>query len=328
MKLGGSDLHIHPGAPPAVRVDGRIKLLKAPPLRDEETAAFVSDLAAGETRATFRRTVDGLGTFRVTAYTAQGRAGASVRVIAPPQTPDELKISPHLVALLQKPSGLLLLTGTSGAGTTTTMHALVDQMNHRTRSNIVCVEDPVERLHPAKHGMVVALEVGRDTDDIASGIEHALRMDADVIAVSDLPDLETVQLALSAAESGHLVLATLHFATVMDALERLIDAWPDSRRPAACRQLGSNLVGVHAQRLLPKALGGRVLAHELLIGVDGVRNAVRSDELEAVPQAMTIGRRAGMGLMDHAIRRLLRDEVITLETARASVRDPRVIADT
>ncbi len=328
VKLGASDLHVHAGAPPAVRVDGRIKLLRAPALPSTETAAFVAEIAKDETRSTFRRTVEGLGTFRVTVFTAQGRSGASVRVIAPPQTPDELSLSPHLVALLQRPSGLLLLTGTAGAGTTTTLHALVDQLNQRTRSTVVCIEDPVERIHSHKHGVVVPLGVGPDVPDIASGLELAMRMDADVLALSDLPDLESVQLAMMAAEAGHLVLVTLHFATVQDTIGCLLDAWSEGRRPAACRQLATTLLGIHAQRLLPRANGGRVLASEFLVSTESVRQAIRSDELEAIPQAMTIGRRVGMSLMDHTIRRLLRDEIITLETARASVRDPRVIADT
>ncbi len=270
VKLGASDLHLTAGAPPAVRIHGALKLLKAPPLSPEDCEDLVGQLVTSDQMLDFSRDhqlnfskhIDALGRFRVSIYSQMGTLEASIRASSTTNhSLDELGVPEGLWRLATEPRGLILVTGPSGHGKTTTFHALIDHVNESLRRKVVTLEEPIEHIHPHKQGLVVQLEVGSDTLDYATGLEQALRQDADVIAVAELGDLHTIAHALAAAESGHLVIGTLPTGNAEDSLSRMVEVFQPAQQDLIRGQLANNLLAICSQRLLPRADGlGRVLA--------------------------------------------------------------------
>lgn len=337
VKLGASDLHITTGAPPAVRIHGSLKLLKAPPLSPEDCEDLVGQLVTSDQMLDFSRDhqlnfakdFEGLGRFRISIYSQMGTLEASIRCSATMNhSLDELGVPESLWRLAGEARGLILLTGPAGCGKSTTFHALVDHVNTNQRRKVVTLEDPIEQIHPHKQGLVVQLEVGGDALDYASGLDQALRQDADVIAVAELNDLQTIATALAAAETGHLVIGTLPTRTAQDTLTRLIEVFAPAQQALIRGQLATSLLAVCSQRLLPRADGlGRVLACELLIANESVKQQIREDKVDMLGQTMGLSKSRGMRSLDSTIKRYLRERIITIETARAAVSDPRSIAD-
>ena len=337
VKLGASDLHITAGAPPAVRLNGRVKLLKAPPLRPEDCEDIVGQLVnsdqmlafSREQSLTFSKRLSGLGTFRVTVYSQGGTLEVAIRASATEGHEfDQLGLPPQLRELSRITRGLLLVTGPSGHGRTTMLNALVEVMNTENRRKIVTIEDPIERHHEHDKSLVVQIEVGTDVPDTETALEGFRSQDADVVVIGELRTPTEVAMALELAEAGHLVLGALHVPTAQGALRRLLDAFPVDLQPRIRRQLADTLLAVFAQRLVPRADGlGRILAYELLLVTETVGRQIREDRIGMVEQSMALGKSAGMNRMDQVIRRYLREGVITVEAARAAVHDPQSIAD-
>jgi twitching motility protein PilT len=338
VKLGASDLHITAGTPPAVRLNGRIKLLKAEPLSRKDCERLVKETVTKEQLALFKedhqlsfsREFDDLGWFRINVYTQMGGFEAAIRTSAAHTYElQDLGVPEIMRELMLREYGLLLVTGPTGNGKTTTFNALIDVVNTTARKKIITIEDPVEYRHPHKRGICVQLELGQDTPDFPTALKHVLRQDPDVIGVGELRDLESIQTALTAAETGHMVLGTIHTPSAPGTITRIMDVFPPYQQNQVRIQLSSALIGVLTQRLLPRADGqGRVLACELLVATDAIRNQIREGKLHMLHQTMQLARGShGMRTLDQDIRRYLVEGVISAETAKHAVSDPRTLQD-
>ena len=336
-KRRASDLHITQGTPPAVRVNGDIQFLPGKPLTKVGCEALVSELVDDEMRMTWRknhqlsfsRTFPDVGVYRVNIYRQQGCFEACLRTSSErAHTLEELGIPKSFGDLATRNSGLVLVTGPTGHGKTTTFNALINVINRRTPRKILTIEDPVEFRHKPEKCLVVQIEVGVDSPDFATALKHALRQDPDVICVGELRDLESMATALTAAETGHLVIATLHTPTAVGTISRILDVFPADAQNQIRLQLSSALLGVLTQRLLPRADGlGRTLVCEVLLANEAVRNLIREGRAHLLPNTMMTHRSQGMCLLDHALRDLLQRGVITPETARRNATDPATLKD-
>jgi twitching motility protein PilT len=342
VRAGGSDLHLLVGAPPSIRVHGAIRALPQPTLDAATCRALVDALLDDEHRAELDARwhaclsiaptgPDGvpMGHFRVSVHLRDKVPEAAIRVTPERvRTLEELGLPATLREFVLRDTGLVLITGPTGQGKTTTFNALIDLMNRRTHRKILTIEDPVEYRHRHERSLVVQLEVGTDTRTFAEALRHSLREDPDVICVGEMRDLETISTALTAAETGHLVLATLHTPSATGTINRIIDVFPSSQQAQIRVQLAATLTGVISQRLLPRAdQRGRVLGCELLLSNDAVRNLIREDKLHLLPNVLATGRAQGMQRLEDHLRVLLESGTITRAAAAAAANDPRVIAD-
>ncbi len=343
LAAGGSDLHLVAGAPPTMRVHGEIRSLAGEPLDKPGCDALVRSLLqhhqlealdrdwqiSVSTEVQDPRTDAVLGHFRVSVHLRDGVAEAAIRVTPRrTRTPDELGLPPILRELVMRDSGLILVTGPTGHGKTTTFNALIDQINLRRKVKIVTIEDPIEFRHQHRKALVVQLEVGSDAHSFAAALRHALREDPDVICVGEMRDLETIATALTAAETGHLVLATLHTPHAAGTISRIIDVFPAGQQDQVRVQLANTLTAVVAQRLLPRADGrGRVLAAEVLVATDAVRNLVREQKLHQLHNVMSTQRAQGMQRLEDHLRVLLEQGLIARNVAAMAATDPRILAD-
>jgi twitching motility protein PilT len=332
-QLGGSDLHLKPGSPPRIRVDGQLRAADAPELGADEVTELVraalppERLAeldeAGEVDAGL--SVAGVGRFRVNVHRQRGSLALVARRV-PPEIPslDQLGLPPQVERIAEEDRGLVIVTGASGSGKTTTVAALVDRINAQRACHILTVEDPIEVLHPDRSAMVTQREVGTDTPSYAAAVRRALRQDADVIAIGELIDAETAAAALAAAEVGHLVITTMRTGGAVDTINRLIEMFPPAKQAQTRQTLASSLRAVVSQRLLERADGrGRVVAAEVLIGtakvVDCVLDPTRLVDLLRV---MDEGTYHGMQTLDQALTVLVRDGLISVGDALAAAAHP------
>ncbi len=337
-----SDLHVVAGAPPTIRLHGALRSLAYPALTatacDELVRSILSPMQAEALRRDLHlcfthvpRGEDGqvLGHFRVAVHMREGVAEAAIRSTpAGIRSPVELGLPPGFADFAQRDTGLVLITGPTGSGKTTTMNCLIDQINQRQRRKIVLIEDPVEYRHSHQLGLVVQIEVGIDMHSFAAALRHGLREDPDVIAIGELRDPETIATALTAAETGHLVLATLHTPSAVATVHRVLDALPAASQAQARAQLAASLSVVLAQRLLPRADGrGRVLACELMIANDAIRNLIREDRMHLAQNVIITSRSVGMYRLEDQLRLLLEQGTISRHVAAAAANDPRIIAD-
>lgn len=342
MRLQASDLHLVVGAPPSVRVHGVIRHLEYPvldPMRCDELVRGIlnDDLAtqlAKDWQLCFTHAMKGedgkfVGHFRVSVHLRDGVAEASIRVTpARARTLHELGMPPILGELCLRDAGLILVTGPTGSGKTTTMNSLIQHMSIRTRRRIVTIEDPVEFRHPHGHCLITQLEVGSDVHSFAGALRHALRQDPDVICVGEMRDLETISTALTAAETGHLVLATVHTPSAIGTINRIIDVFPSAAQPQIRVQLAAALTAVVSQRLLPRQDGrGRVVACELMVANDAIRTQIREDKMHLTANVLATSRAAGMQRLEDHLRVLLESGTISRQTAAYSANDVRIIAD-
>ena len=330
---GGSDLHIKVGSPPRVRVDGRLRKLQAPDLRPVDTERMLEEVIPNELVEIFRTTHEadfayslaGVGRFRVNAYQARGTFGLVFRrVSVGAQSLGELGLPEVVGELALEPRGLVLVTGPTGSGKTTTLASMVDLVNSYREVNIVTIEDPIEILHSDKKAIVSQREVRQDTADFAVALRAAMRQDPDVILVGEMRDTETVRAALSAAETGHLVFSTLHTIDSAETINRIIDFFPPHEQKQIRIALSQALRGVVSQRLVRKADGtGRVPAVEVMVNTGRIAEAI-VEPLENPPIADLIreGDFYKMQTFDQHLSRLVRDDVVTYHEAMSASSNP------
>ncbi|WP_437497059.1 type IV pilus twitching motility protein PilT [Sorangium sp. So ce1099] len=333
VEKGASDMHITSGTPPLLRIDGTVVPLKLPPLMPSDTKQLCYSVLSEEQVATFeqRNELDlsfgmkGLARFRANIYMQRGAVAAAFR-----QIPfrimnfDELGLPPVVLDITAKPRGLVLVTGPTGSGKTTTLASIIDKINAEQRLHILTIEDPIEYLHPHKLSLVNQREIGSDTASFKDALRYALRQDPDVVLVGEMRDLETVESALTIAETGHLVFATLHTNSAISTINRIIDVFPPHQQSQVRQQLSFTLVAVMTQLLLPRANGpGRVMAMEVMIPNAAIRNLIREDKLHQIYSQMQMGQAgSGMQTMAQSLVSLYQRRMITLEEAFAAAADP------
>ncbi|MEI7905180.1 MAG: type IV pilus twitching motility protein PilT [Candidatus Firestonebacteria bacterium] len=332
VERNASDLLIKPGVPPTFRVDGLYQDHDAPKL----TAAAARELIAQmtddkqkqlfdeERELDFAYSVEGLARFRVNVYLQAGNLAAAIRVIPlSVMTLDELGMPPILKKLAEKPRGLILLTGPTGSGKSTTIAAMIDHVNTTRRCHIMTIEDPIEFLHTDKKAIVDQREVGRDTLSFNNALKRVLRQDPNVIVIGEMRDLETIAIAITAAETGHLVFATLHTGSAAQTIDRVVDVFPASQQSQIRSQLSLALEGVICQVLIPKADGkGRVAAMEILTASSAVRSQIRANDLAMIGSTILTSRQEGMQTLDYALKELVDSKTVTLEAAAAKAANP------
>ena len=323
---GASDLHVTVGTPPAIRIRGHVSRLdEFTALDPDSTRTLLYQILSTEQQKRFEvnrqldfsHSIPGVARFRVNVYMQRESVGAAFRVI-PDQikTLEELQLPTSLAQLAQKPRGLVLVTGPTGSGKSTTLAAMIDEVNRTRHEHILTIEDPIEFVHWHKGCIVNQREIGVDALSFAEALRGALRQDPDVILVGEMRDLETIAIALTAAETGHLVLGTLHTQSASSTIDRVIDVFPAEQQEQVRIQLAGALQGVITQALLPTADGtGRVAALEILLPDDAVRNLVRQGKVEQVYSVMQTSTARGMQTMEQALADLVSRRVITFETA-------------
>ena len=320
--LGASDIHLSAGMPPMARVLGALQILECAPLGNAQVRGIIdSVLPESQRRAfaegaacdfAFAASGEGLGRYRANAYRQQRGVALALRPV--PMTVPTLEsidappLLRHLAALSQ---GLVLVVGATGSGKSTTLAAMTEHINRNEAKHVLTIEDPVEFVYEPQRALITQREVGRDTPSFADALKAALREDPDVILLGEMRDLETIRLALTAAETGHLVLATLHTATAPQAIERILDVFPGEERDLARTLLADVLRAVVAQQLLPRRDGkGRVAAHEILVGTPAVRNLIRESKTAQLVSVMQTGQQQGMQTMAQSLERLVRERFI------------------
>jgi len=330
VALGASDLHITAGAPPSLRIDGSLRPLEgAVPWSQEKVTSALTSLLLPTQKEHFERELEldfaytaGGARFRVNYYQQRTSVGGAFRLIPRDIKPlEQLGVPTTLNRFAKLPRGLVLVTGPTGSGKSTTLAALIDLINRTRADHIVTVEDPIEFLHKHKKSLVNQREVGHDTHSFGAALKHVLRQDPDVILIGELRDLETISVALTAAETGHLVFATLHTQSAAQTIDRVIDVFPPHQQGQVRAQLAATLQGVVCQTLVKKAGGGRVVSTEVLFTTSAIANLIREGKTFQIPSAMQAGRAQGMHTMDQHLADLVNEGVITLEAAEEKAQD-------
>lgn len=332
LTLGGSDLHLSVGAPPMVRVHGRMQALPGQPaLTSTEIQACVYGILTERQKQRFEESreldlayaMPGASRFRVNLLWQQGSVGAVFRAIPWEITPLEALGMPEVVgSFADLPRGLVLVTGPTGSGKSTTLAGIIDRANRTRAGHIMTIEDPIEFIHQHRGCVVNQREVGQDTLSFQDALKHALRQDPDIILVGEMRDLETISIALTAAETGHLVLGTLHTSSASSTIDRVIDVFPAGQQAQIRAQLAGSLAGVVCQTLCRTADGhGRVAATEVLVATPAVRNLIREGKLQSLPSALQTGSRHGMHTLNQRLAELVESTRITLDTAREHCSD-------
>jgi twitching motility protein PilT len=316
---GASDLHLSTGEPPLLRIHGDLARIDHPPLGAAEVTALVHEIMSEPQRKVletdhevdFACELSGHGRFRVNVFVHSRGPGAVMRTI-PTHIPslETLQLPPILKELCTRERGLVLVTGPTGSGKSTTLAAMVDVINQTWDAHILTVEDPIEFVHPPKRCLVNQREVGPHTHSFANALRSALREDPDVILIGEMRDLETISLALTAAETGHLVFGTLHTSSAPKTIDRVIDVFPAGQQGQIRTMLSESLEAIVAQTLVKKKGGGRVAACEILVGAPAVRNLIRESKLHQIPSMMQTGQRLGMQTLDMAYADLLKRGLI------------------
>jgi twitching motility protein PilT len=331
VQRAGSDLLLVPGAPPAIRVDGRLLPLPQAPLSGEEIEEAVLPVLSSRARSRFAQEsvtdlsykVHGLGRFRLNLHRERGRPAATIRALPtdPPRLAS-LGLPAGAEALTRLPRGLVLVGGPTGSGKTTTLAALVEEINRRDARHIVTIEDPIEYEHPHRSSLVEQIEVGVDAPDFPSALRAAMRQAPDVLVVGEMRDPETMRIALAAAETGHLVFTTVHTTDVASAVSRIADSFPAERQNTIRQELSMALAAVLTQMLLPRKGGGRVAAAELLIASYGTRQHIRKNALQHLHQEIALTKKQGSITLEESLARLAKDGLVEVEEARARAAHP------
>jgi twitching motility protein PilT len=326
MELGGSDLHIASDTPPQVRVNGELQRLQMAELTPTETKQLVYTVLTDVQKKRFEETLEldfsfgirGLARFRCNVFTQRGAVGAVFRVIPENIRPfGELGLPQVLSTLADRPRGLVLVTGPTGSGKSTTLAALIDKINAERHSHILTIEDPIEYIHQHKNCLVNQREVHSDTNSFSNALRAALREDPDIVLIGEMRDLETVEAALKIAETGHLTFATLHTNSAAQTINRIIDIFPAGQQSQIRTQLSLVLEGIVCQALLPRADGkGRIVSLEIMIPTPAIRNLIRDDKIHQIYGSMQAGQeKLGMQTTNQSLASLYMKRAITLETA-------------
>jgi len=319
VKNGASDLHLSAGLPPMIRVDGDIRRINVPPLDHKEVHDMVYDIMNDKQRkgyeefmeCDFSFEVPGLARFRVNAFNHNRGAGAVFRTIPSEILSLEQLNAPQMFKdISDYPRGVVLVTGPTGSGKSTTLAAMVNHKNETEYGHILTVEDPIEFVHESKKCLINQREVHRDTLGFNEALRSALREDPDVILVGELRDLETIRLALSAAETGHLVFGTLHTSSAAKTIDRIVDVFPAAEKDMIRAMLSESLRAVISQTLLKKKGGGRVAAHEIMIGTPAIRNLIRENKIAQMYSAIQTGQQFGMQTLDQNLLQLVQKGVV------------------
>ena len=332
IKQRASDIHLTEHSPPILRIDGELTSTAMAPLTRAQLKRLIYSLLTDQQKAQFERDLEldisveiqGLGRYRVNVHRQRGSIEAAFRLVLT-QIPSlkQLGLPAVVQELIWKTSGLVLVTGPAGVGKTTTLAAVVDLINHERRQHIIVIEDPIEYVHANHSSIIKQREVYSDTRSFANALMRALRQDPDVIVVGEMRDLETIATALTAAETGHLVLATLHTPDSAQTIHRIVDVFPPYQQQQVKVQLADCIQAVIAQRLLPRSPGpGRVMAYEIMIGTPAVRNLIREHEMEQIFTMLQTGAAHGMCTMDACIKSLHDRKLISYETAVRHMRNP------
>jgi len=326
IEKGASDLHITTGSPPQLRIDGKLHPLKMPPLSPQETKQLSYSVLTDAQKHRFEETneldlsfsVQKLSRFRGNIFVQRGNIAGAFRAIPfKIKTFEDLNLPPVVAELARKPRGLLLVTGPTGSGKSTTLASIIDRINSERSEHIVTIEDPIEYLHPHKGCLVNQREVGADTSGFKDALKYILRQDPDVVLVGELRDIETMEAALSIAETGHYCLATLHTNSAVQTINRIVDMFPPFQQAQIRQQLSFVLEGVMCQSLMPRANGpGRVLALEVMVPNSAIRALIRDDKTHQLYSAMQVGQdKFGMQTMNQSLAALYKRRLITLDDA-------------
>lgn len=327
-----SDLHLTEKEPPILRIDGKLNRINQPALNREDLKRMIYSILNNSQKEMLEQTLEldfslalpEMDRFRINVHIQRGSVEAAFRRV-PLRIPglEELGLPPIIKDLARKPNGLVLITGPTGTGKTTTLAALIDLINNEKECLVVCIEDPIEFVHTNKKSIIKQREVYSDTHSFAQALRHALRQDPNVIMVGEMRDLETISTTLTAAETGHLVLATLHTPDAPQTIERIIDVFPPYQQTQVRLQLADCLQGVVSQLLLPRAEGqGRIVATEVMIATAGIRNLIREQEIEQIATLMQTGSQYGMKTMDKSLKELFQQGLISLDVAISKVKSP------
>ena len=335
IERGASDLHLTAGLPPLVRIDGEICPLFAEPviglagsgesISQHEVLALLHEVMKEDQRRKFEDRLEadfsyelaGVARFRVNAFHQNRGAAAAFRTIpAKAMTMEDLDLGPIFKTIADAPRGLVIATGPTGSGKSTTLAALIDYLNKTKSQHILTIEDPIEFVHESKRCLINQREVHRDTHSFSDALRSALREDPDIIMVGELRDLETIRLALTAAETGHLVFATLHTTSAAKTIDRVIDVFPAGEKDMVRSMLSESIKAVISQSLLKKQGGGRVAAHEIMIGTPAIRNLIRANKVAQMYSAIQTGEKVGMQTLDQCLQKLVKEGVVTRDTAR------------
>ncbi len=330
-KQGASDLHLSAGLPPMIRVDGDVRRINLPALEHQEVHSLIYEIMNDKQRKDFEEfletdfsfEVPGVARFRVNAFNQNRGAGAVFRTIpSKVLTMEDLDMGQVFKDISMVPRGLVLVTGPTGSGKSTTLAAMVDFINDNRYDHILTIEDPIEFVHESKKCLVNQREVHRDTHGFNEALRSALREDPDIILVGELRDLETIRLALTAAETGHLVFGTLHTTSAAKTIDRVIDVFPAEEKDMVRSMLSESLQAVVSQTLLKRANGGRVAAHEIMIGTPAIRNLIREDKVAQMYSAIQTGSALGMITLDQCLQDLVQRRTVTREVAREKAKIP------
>ena len=335
VKQGASDIHITVGQPPVFRLHGRLRRLETKVLESEDTVALMKSIAPERCQrelqecgtSDFGFAFGDMARFRVSIFKQRGDVAMVLRQIPNDYyRPEELGLSDVITKLCLRPRGLFLVTGPTGSGKSTTLASLINYINENVDHHIITIEDPIEFYHYHKKSTVNQREVGVDVPSFSEAIRRALRQDPDVILVGEMRDLETIEAAITAAETGHVVFATLHTNSAQGTVNRIIDAFPGNLQDQIRTQLSTALICVLAQTLLPKIGGGRVAGFETLVVTPGIANLIRENKTFRINSAIQTGAKFGMQLMDDSLFHLWREEKCTVEAVLAKAHRPDDLA--
>ena len=327
-KQGASDLHLSSGLPPMIRVDGDVRRINLPAMDHKQVHALIYDIMNDKQRREYEEhlevdfsfEVPQLARFRVNAFNQNRGAGAVFRTIPSKVLSLEDLTAPDVFKKISSyPRGLVLVTGPTGSGKSTTLAAMIDYVNDNKHHHILTIEDPIEFIHENKKCLINQREVHRDTHSFNAALRSALREDPDVILVGEMRDLETIRLALTAAETGHLVFGTLHTTSAAKTIDRIVDVFPGNEKSMVRSMLSESLRAVISQTLLKKIGGGRVAAHEIMIGTPAVRNLIREDKVAQMYSAIQTGMAHGMQTLDQCLQGLVSRGVVTSQDAKTKM---------
>jgi twitching motility protein PilT len=330
-KQGASDLHLSAGLPPMIRVDGDVRRINLPPMEHKEVHGLIYDIMNDRQRKDYEEfletdfsfEVPGVARFRVNAFNQNRGSGAVFRTIpSKVLTMEDLGMGQVFKDVSSVPRGLVLVTGPTGSGKSTTLAAMLDYINDSRYEHVLTIEDPIEFVHESKKCLINQREVHRDTLGFNEALRSALREDPDIILVGELRDLETIRLALTAAETGHLVFGTLHTTSAAKTIDRIVDVFPAEEKSMVRSMLSESLQAVVSQALIKKMGGGRIAAHEIMIGTAAIRNLIREDKVAQMYSAIQTGAQVGMTTLDQTLQKLLQKGLISRESARMKAKMP------